>query len=248
MNMVETIHQLVELHAIDTEILKLKQEIQRLPQRLEALNQQQATWQRDVDAKHDEWKRVRQEREEKEQQVSKLEQQMENLQQAARQARSNREYSEYLLKVEEVRHRIRKAEDELLDFMEAEDRTFQEWKAAEKTFKEKVKNLDQQRAELKDRQAHLQGKLAELEARRAESIQRLPKDVRELYHYIASNRGGLAMAAVRDQTCTACHIQLRPRVYQSLKLMEDLIQCESCSRILYLPEMIAERSRVASQG
>lgn len=247
MSSLELLRQLVDLHQLDLEILKHTNELERVPERQAALDAMQKDWQAEVDAFHDDWKRVRQQREEVEQQVAKLEQQLENMHQAARSAKSNREYSEYMLKVEEIRHKIRKMEDNLLDLMEKEDQAFESWKSADKEFKEKVVNLDKQREELRKYEAQLRSKLEALKKDREELFLRLPKDIRELYTYIARNRGGIAMAAVRDETCSACHIQLRPRVYQSLKLMETLVQCESCSRILYLPELIAETSSVASQ-
>jgi predicted nucleic acid-binding Zn-ribbon protein len=33
--------------------------------------------------------------------------------------------------------------------------------------------------------------------------------------------------------CTACHVRLRPHVTQIVRRNEDIVQCESCQRILY---------------
>ena len=41
------------------------------------------------------------------------------------------------------------------------------------------------------------------------------------------------MSEARDGLCTQCHVRLRPQVYNELRRNESVMQCESCSRILY---------------
>ena len=54
-----------------------------------------------------------------------------------------------------------------------------------------------------------------------------------LFEHVAKHRKGLAMSEARDGHCMQCHVRLRPQVYNDLRRNEQLIQCESCSRILY---------------
>jgi predicted nucleic acid-binding Zn-ribbon protein len=35
------------------------------------------------------------------------------------------------------------------------------------------------------------------------------------------------------ETCSACHVRQRPQVAQVVRRNEDIVQCESCQRILY---------------
>jgi predicted nucleic acid-binding Zn-ribbon protein len=45
----------------------------------------------------------------------------------------------------------------------------------------------------------------------------------------------VALAEVRDETCTLCRVRVRPHVYQELRRenSEEIFHCESCTRILY---------------
>jgi predicted nucleic acid-binding Zn-ribbon protein len=43
-----------------------------------------------------------------------------------------------------------------------------------------------------------------------------------------------AVADARDGHCTACHVRLRPQMYNDVRKGERLVQCESCNRILYI--------------
>lgn len=244
----EVLKKLVELHQIDKQILELTQQLASIPERIASLERKLKDWNLDVQTVHNRWKELRTRREEQEQRVARLEQQIDNLNQNARQARSNREYSEYLLRLEDTRHQIRNAEDELLELMEAEEQAFQEWKAEEAAHQERLKVNHTQCEELRSLQAQLEAEHKVFQEKRQALFLTIPKNYCQQYEHIARNRSGIAMAEVRKQTCEACHIQIRPRLYQALITMDELVLCESCQRILYLPEVLAEEEHPAPRG
>ena len=41
------------------------------------------------------------------------------------------------------------------------------------------------------------------------------------------------MAEARDGLCTVCHVRLRPQVFNEVRRNDGIIQCDSCTRILY---------------
>jgi uncharacterized protein len=54
-----------------------------------------------------------------------------------------------------------------------------------------------------------------------------------VFDRVAYGRKGLAVAEARDGLCTVCHVRLRPQVFNDVRRNDSLIQCESCTRILY---------------
>jgi predicted nucleic acid-binding Zn-ribbon protein len=55
-----------------------------------------------------------------------------------------------------------------------------------------------------------------------------------IFEQVARVRNGVAISpAPRDGLCSACHVRLRPFVFQQIRQNEAIIQCESCQRILY---------------
>jgi predicted nucleic acid-binding Zn-ribbon protein len=55
-----------------------------------------------------------------------------------------------------------------------------------------------------------------------------------LFEQVARVRKGLAIAeATREGLCAACHVRLRPQVFQEVRRNDQVIQCGSCNRILY---------------
>jgi len=43
----------------------------------------------------------------------------------------------------------------------------------------------------------------------------------------------VAVAEMKGDLCTACHVRLRPAVTQQVRRNSDLVACDSCQRILY---------------
>jgi predicted nucleic acid-binding Zn-ribbon protein len=50
---------------------------------------------------------------------------------------------------------------------------------------------------------------------------------------VAKRRHGVAVAEARDGICTICHVRLRPQVFNTVRRNDEVIQCDSCQRILY---------------
>jgi predicted nucleic acid-binding Zn-ribbon protein len=75
----------------------------------------------------------------------------------------------------------------------------------------------------------------------------IPEDLVDHYQRIARTRSGLALAEVREETCTQCRVRVRPHVFQALRKAgnTEIFHCESCNRILYFIEPQAAPSQAA---
>ena len=90
----------------------------------------------------------------------------------------------------------------------------------------------------------LEAELARLDEQR--QAQRPHADARALalYDQLLKGRRGLAVARVEGEICGACHVRLRPHFIQMVRRNDQIVQCESCQRILYAetPAQPAEAS------
>ena len=78
---------------------------------------------------------------------------------------------------------------------------------------------------------------------RAEAFSTLPARLATIYDRMAQrSRDGIAVAEVVNGSCSACYMQLRPQVQLNVKKGDEIITCESCTRILYLAPREAEAS------
>jgi predicted nucleic acid-binding Zn-ribbon protein len=66
-----------------------------------------------------------------------------------------------------------------------------------------------------------------------------------------TKRRGTGVAAAIDGSCSACHIELSPMIYQEIKRVTELHVCPSCHRILYYSESASEadaRAKAAAEA
>ncbi len=93
-----------------------------------------------------------------------------------------------------------------------------------------VANWDKRKGKLK-RKIH---KLS-VEAKKIEAKLQ-PKNRARFLRLLESKRG-VAVAAVVEDSCSLCHFALRPHLQQRVRRGEEIISCEHCRRILFLPEV-----------
>jgi predicted nucleic acid-binding Zn-ribbon protein len=90
----------------------------------------------------------------------------------------------------------------------------------------------------------VKGQHAELELeihKRAELFATLPKNYAGVYDRLSTrSRDGVAVAEVRNGSCSSCFMALRPQMMLDIKTKSNVINCESCGRILYIVEPKAD--------
>ena len=66
------------------------------------------------------------------------------------------------------------------------------------------------------------------------------------FEAVAIRRQGVAVALASHGICTICHVRLRPQVFNTVLRNEEIIQCDSCQRILYFaPAVVPDAAQTA---
>jgi hypothetical protein len=68
---------------------------------------------------------------------------------------------------------------------------------------------------------------------RASIAAAIDKRTLAVFDLVSSRRHGVALAEARDGICTICHVRLRPQVFNTVRRNDEIVQCDSCNRILY---------------
>jgi predicted nucleic acid-binding Zn-ribbon protein len=68
---------------------------------------------------------------------------------------------------------------------------------------------------------------------RAAIVAALDKQVLGTFELVSRKRNGVAVAEAKDGVCTICHVRLRPQVFNTVRRNEEIVQCDSCNRILF---------------
>ncbi|MGA3292834.1 MAG: C4-type zinc ribbon domain-containing protein [Candidatus Acidiferrales bacterium] len=169
------------------------------------------------------------------------------------QVKTNEAYKALQHEIQMAEEEMAKAEDRLLEQMVAAEEYDRLVKSSEKALKETDEVARSQRSKIEADKAAAEKEVAALEAERATAIADVPENLLDHYDRIVRKHGGIALAEVRDEKCSACGMIVRPHVFQEMRrsASDELFHCETCTRILYYiePESIAPpASASASQS
>ena len=147
--------------------------------------------------------------------------------------KTNKEYQAMQKEMSAAEQDIRGHEDRLLDRMEEAETLAAELKKAEASLKSEQAEVAGLRQQLETERAAAEADLQRTFAQRATLAGQLSRDTMMLYERVAHGRKGLAVAEARDGLCTVCHVRLRPQVFNEVRRNDSVIQCDSCTRILF---------------
>ena len=123
--------------------------------------------------------------------------------------------------------------------LEADDLT-SALKKAETDLAGEQKAIDADRRAMTAEHGVLQTSLDRISRERAELVAALDKQVLSTFEAVSRKRNGVAVAEARDGICTICHVRLRPQVFNNILKNDQIIQCDSCNRIMYhVPKAVA---------
>jgi predicted nucleic acid-binding Zn-ribbon protein len=127
------------------------------------------------------------------------------------------------------------AEDRQLEQMMAVEETEREIKSAEAKLRDAELALAAERKTIEllaaSKKAELQKDLSQRETVAAE----IPEELIDRYARIAKRHHGVVLAEAANEQCKGCGMRILPHTFQEIRRREnhEIIQCETCSRILY---------------
>jgi predicted nucleic acid-binding Zn-ribbon protein len=97
----------------------------------------------------------------------------------------------------------------------------------------KVKQeIADQNQDLTKEQTALTEKVAQLDGERQELYNTFPQATLAQYDKLRQNRAGLAVTEVKDNSCAACGAALTAAQSQAARSPSQIVNCETCGRIL----------------
>jgi hypothetical protein len=153
-------------------------------------------------------------------------------QQAA--VKTNKEFQALGHEMETAARDLAAVEEKVLEQMMDADVIAADIKQAETALAKDQKEIDAEKAVLTKELSGLEAALAKASEARAALVAQTDPKLLAKFEQVAKARKGIAIcAATRDGLCSACHVRLRPQVFQEVRRNDDIIQCFSCNRILY---------------
>lgn len=136
--------------------------------------------------------------------------------------------------VEHLKKTKRRQEDSVLDIMTQVEAAQSRVATIRRELERMEGNWREEQSSLSREQAELTASLASLEQRREDLVARIDGASLELYQDLRGKRQGRAVAKVEQGMCQGCRIVLPMTELQRARIGQELVQCSSCQRILYV--------------
>jgi len=147
--------------------------------------------------------------------------------------KTNKEYQAMQKEMTVAEQEISDQETRLLERMEEADALAAELKEAEAALKAERSETEGVRRALDSEREQVAAELERTSTERARVAAQISREALAIFARVAHGRKGVAVAEARDGLCTVCHVRLRPQMFNEVRRNASILQCDSCTRILY---------------
>jgi uncharacterized protein len=225
---------LIELQNLESAIEESRRRIAAHPQRVADADARLAQAKEAVDAARQRLKASQEARRDQEKEAATYQSRLSKFKDQLSAVKTNREYQAMQHEIETAQKELGVVEERVLERMMEADTMTADVKKAEQTLGARQKEVDAEKKTLAEELATVEAALKEATHKRAARVASLPPQLVALFEQVARARKSVAIAtATRDGLCSACHVRLRPQVFQEIRRNDQIIQCFSCNRILY---------------
>ncbi|MCP4649372.1 MAG: hypothetical protein GY853_04725 [PVC group bacterium] len=225
---------LIRLQEIDSQIFKLKSELESDPQKIAALESDFQSASESLTHLEGELKQFQLKRKEKELDLDSKEQNIAKQKTQLFQVKSNKEYNALQLEINKVKADNSLLEEEIIGILEQVEKAQQAVAKEKENVAVKDQEFKNQKKEIEIAMTELKQQIDGLKVKR-DIIQKegITPEVLELYTRIIAHTGELAVVPVVTDVCQGCFRTVRVQIVNELHLGK-LVTCENCARILYV--------------
>ena len=231
--MLPDLQHLIHLQEIDTALDRARRRIADIPAVQGALEARAAARAAAVQAVKDRIAATAAARRDVEKEVAGVQTRLSKYKDQLMAVKTNKEYQAMQTEIATAESMVRSFDDRLLELMEATEQEAADLKTAEAEMKAEQAAIAAEQKKLEAEKTTQGAELDRLTAERAALTPQISRDALVIFDRVAYGRKGQALAEARDGLCTVCHVRLRPQVFNEVRRNASIIQCDSCTRILY---------------
>jgi hypothetical protein len=228
------LERLIRLQQLDMDAETRRRTLADLPAALQALDERVTTRQNALDAIKARLSENQAARRSLDKELAVVQGRLTKFKDQLMEVKTNKEYLAMQHEISMAQDGVRGFEDKILEGLMAADDLDGEIKTVEKALAEEKAKVSEERKARQQEAAKMESEISELTNARAKVVAEMSREAIALFEHVSRARKGHAVAEARDGHCTACHVRLRPQVFQDVRRGDRLIQCESCTRILYI--------------
>ncbi|MCA9774446.1 MAG: hypothetical protein KC466_18655 [Myxococcales bacterium] len=237
---------LLELQRHDDTIGEFHRERVDLPTRIAAIDQELAADERALRELEEEVARLDRERRQIEADIAEAADKIQKTRTRVSEVHNTREYNAVLKELSSAEKRNREREEAVIEIMEETELLRQQRAEREQIHGQKRHDLGEERSELARALKALDGRLSKARAERDEISKHIDTRILRQYDFMAGRGMTPVVSLINDKHCAKCHLSIPPRIFNSLIAGDQVQQCPSCRRILYLDNSVIEAAQAAA--
>jgi uncharacterized protein len=228
------LERLLKLQQLDTTIDEARREIAAHPQRLADADARLSAATQALEAAKQRLKTSQDSRRDLEKEAAVFQGRLTKFKEQLSAVKTNREYTAMQHEIEAAQRDLGAVEEKVLERMMEADAVAADVNQAEAALAAQKKAIEAEKKTIADDLAIVEASLKDASEKRAALIAQTDAALISRFEQVAKVRKGVALSrATYDGLCTACHVRLRPHVFQQIRQNDTIIQCDSCQRIMY---------------
>lgn len=148
--------------------------------------------------------------------------------------KSNEEFAALEKEISQGEEEKNKTEDILLELMEKEEGLDEELPVLEKESKQANKDCQEKERILRADLDSTIEQLKHLENNRKKNISELNSVLFQRYEQLQKTRENPVVLSISNGICDGCNVKVPPSLVARARRREEIVYCESCTRILYM--------------
>jgi len=194
-------------------------------------------------AARQEFEQVQQEKREKERAIEEERDKVEKAKSKLMSIKTNKEYYAMLKEIEATKRTNAAREEELLAILSRYEDLEKRLSDLQAEVEEVGGRYRERMVDIEARMSRFDKDISALLAKKTEIVSRIDASLSRRFEMIFERRDGVAIVPARDQSCTGCHMNIAPQLFNLLQRDDKLYSCPNCNRILYFDGDAAEQAR-----
>jgi len=218
---------------------KLEKKIKNLPEKYELAQrkEQLEALEKELESKRNQVAELSRELKRKEDQAAKVETQRKNYEKKLYkgETQSAKELEQLQMKVTQIQKEEARLEEDILETMMHLDEGREEEEKKAGQYKEERKKNEGVKKEYDEEKEQLGKEVFQLEEEISQLDGSIEKKLKERCLSLAERTGLRGVVPVEGSSCGGCKVSLSAYVLEQVKGGKEIVTCESCSRMLFLP-------------
>jgi uncharacterized protein len=246
--MLPDLERLIHLQELETRSGTAQRMVAAAPERIAALDARLAAARSGVEAAKSAIAENQSARRMVDKDLAASQQRLEKYKEQSMAVKTNHEFHAMQHQMEAVKAEIDQHESKALEIMMSADELAASLEQAEARLKADETAVAAERSAITAERTESEATVTACAAERASLVATMSPNVVSLFDKLVRARGGIGIARAEKERCVVCQVRLRPMVFSAVVRNDEIVQCDSCQRILYfVPPSAAETAAPPAQ-